>query len=490
MGADELVRIAADAATLKERQEAPDDPDDLAKLPRLRLSDLDRQIRTIPVEHTSIAGARAMYHDLFTNGIAYLDIGFDLRTVPQDLLPYLPLFGRCLLEIGTEAEDFVRLSQRIGARTGGLWTHSLVTSQRRERQALARFFLRGKAMVDQVGDLVDIVGDVLLTVRLDNRERFLQMALEDKAGEEAGLIPAGHSVVALRLRSAFDEAAWISEQMEGISYLFFLRRLVEQIESDWPGVVAKLEAVREHLVNRDTMLINATLPDGDRSRVEPHLSALVEALPSRAPAAPSWTAGSAPANEGLTLPAQVNYVGKGGDLFALGYEMKGSVAVITKYLRNSYLWDRVRVQGGAYGAFCVFDHFTGVFTFGSYRDPNLLDTVAVYDGAADFLRRLELPPEELTKAIIGTIGEMDAYQLPDAKGYMSMVRELTGVDDVYRQRLRDEVLGTTADEFREFGDRLGGLGETGRVVVLGSKEAIEAANAERGDGWLDVVPVM
>jgi hypothetical protein len=170
--------------------------------------------------------------------------------------------------------------------------------------------------------------------------------------------------------------------------------------------------------------------------------------------------------------------------------MKGSVAVITKYLRNSYLWDRVRVQGGAYGAFCVFDHFTGVFTFGSYRDPNLLDTVAVYDGAADFLRRLELPPEELTKAIIGTIGEMDAYQLPDAKGYMSMVRELTGVDDVYRQRLRDEVLGTTADEFREFGDRLGGLGETGRVVVLGSKEAIEAANAERGDGWLDVVPVM
>ena len=130
-----------------------------------------------------------------------------------------------------------------------------------------------------------------------------------------------------------------------------------------------------------------------------------------------------------------------------------------------------------------------MFTFGSYRDPNLLDTVAVYDGAADFLRRLELPPEELTKAIIGTIGEMDAYQLPDAKGYMSMVRELTGVDDEYRQQMRDAVLSTTAAEFREFGDALAKLKDVGRVVVLGSKDTIEEANSARG-GWLDVLPVM
>ena len=169
--------------------------------------------------------------------------------------------------------------------------------------------------------------------------------------------------------------------------------------------------------------------------------------------------------------------------------MKGSVGVISKFLRNSYLWDRVRVQGGAYGAFCGFDHFTGVFTYASYRDPNLQDTVDAYDGAAAFLQNLQLTDEELTKAIIGTIGELDSYQLPDTKGYVSMIRELTGVDDGYRQQMRDAVLATRAEEFREFGSVLARMNDVGRVVVLGSKDAIAEANAARG-GWLDVIPVM
>jgi Zn-dependent M16 (insulinase) family peptidase len=485
----DLARIAAEAAQLKERQEAPDDPADLAKIPSLSLGDLDRSIRTIPVERTQVAGAPTFFHDLFTNGIVYLDVGFDLRTLPADLLPYLPLFGRCLLDIGTQTQDYVKLSQRIGARTGGLWTSSLVTHHRTEKQPLARFFLRGKAMADQVGDLTDIVRDVLLTTKFDNPQRFLQMALEERAGEEASLIPAGHSVVNLRLKSQFDEASWASEQMEGISYLFFLRQLVKEVESDWPAVLARLEAVRDHLINRDTLLFNATLPEADRGSVEPHLVALAESLPSRPVTAGSWTPTLRAADEGLTLPAQVNYVGKGGNLYDLGYELAGSVGVITKFLRNSYLWDRIRVQGGAYGAFCSFDHFTGVFTYASYRDPNLAGTVEAYDGAAAFLQGLDLPQEELTKSIIGTIGELDGYQLPDAKGYTSMVRELTGVDDDYRQSMRDAVLHTTSADFRAFGDVLARLNDVGRVVVLGSKDAIEAANAERG-GWLTVVPVL
>ena len=486
----DLERVGAEAQDLKARQEAPDDPADLAKLPRLQLADLERQAPAIPLERAEAGGAPVLYHDLFTNGILYLDVGFDLRAVPQELLPLMPLFGRCLLEIGTETEDFVRLSQRIGARTGGLSAHSLVTGQRRGDRAVARFLLRGKATVERAGDLVDIVRDVLTTVHLDNRERLLQMALEDKAGEEAGLVPGGHSVVALRLCSQFDEASWVSEQMDGVSYLFYLRRLVERIRRDWPSVLDQLEAVRRHLVDRGTLLMNATVADTDRAAVEPHLAGLAGSLPARGGNLQEWSPSYGAGDEGLTLPAQVNYVGKGGDLYAQGYELRGSVSVITKYLRNSYLWDRVRVQGGAYGAFCSFDPFTGVFGFGSYRDPNLLDTIRVYDGAAAFLRGLDLSEEERAKAIVGAIGEMDAYQLPDAKGYTSMVRELTGVDDDYRQGLRDAVLATTAADFRDFGERLQGLAETGRVVVLGSKEAIESANAERGGSWLEVVPVL
>ena len=489
MSEADMERIAAEAKELKARQEAPDDPADLAKIPTLRLQDLDGEIRRIPVHRTEVAGVRTLYHDLFTNGIVYVDIGFDLRTLPVDLLPYVSLFGRCLLEMGTKTEDFVRLSQRIGSRTGGLWATSLVTNHRVATEPVGQFLLRGKSMLNQTGDLLEIVRDVLLTTEFDNQQRFLQMTLEEKAGDEAGLIPSGHSVATLRLKSQFNEAAWAIEQMEGLSNLFFLRELAKRVESDWGSVLSRLEAVRDHLVNRSTMLVNATFPAKDRPQVEPHIMALVQALPERPVTIGNWAADLRPTDEGLTLPAQVNYVAKGGNLYDLGYKMRGSVSVITKFLRNSYLWDRVRVQGGAYGAFCGFDHFTGVFTYTSYRDPNLQATVDAYDGAAAFLQNLQLSDEELTKSIIGTIGELDSYQLPDSKGYVSMMRELTAVDDGYRQQMRDEILATTAADFREFGDVLARMNDVGRVVVLGSRDAIEAANAARG-GWLDVTAVM
>ena len=486
---DDMKRIATEAEELKQRQERPDDPADLATIPALSLTDLDRKIRQIPVARTEVAGATTLNHDLFTNGIIYFDVGFDLRTLPAELLPYVSLFGRCLLEIGTEKEDFVRLSQRIGARTGGMWTGSLVTNHRSDSTTVAHFFLRGKAMFGQVGELLDIARDVLLTTRFDNPQRFLQMVLEEKAGEESGLVPGGHAVVNLRLKSQFGEAAWASEQMEGISYLFFLRDLAKQVESDWGTVLAKLVAVRDHLVNRKTLLLNATCPEADLAAVEPHIAALVQALPERPVVIGDWSPDLSGADEGLTLPAQVNYVGKAGNLYDLGYELQGSVGVVTKFLGDTYLWEKVRVQGGAYGAFCSLDYFTGVFTYVSYRDPNLQATVDVYDGSASFLQNLQLPDEELTKGIIGKIGMLDAYQLPDAKGYTSLVRELTGVDDEYRQQMRDAVLGTTAADFRKFGDVLAKLNDVGRVVVLGSKDAIAEANDARG-GWLDVIAVM
>ena len=488
MSEGQLQGIAEEAEELARRQQQPDDPADLARLPRLTLADLEPEIRTIPLDRGEVAGAPALFHDLFTNGIVYADVGFSVRTLPERLLPYLPLFGRALLEMGTEKEDFVQLAQRIGARTGGVWPHTLISSRRGSNEAAARFFLRGKAMVGQVGDLVDIIGDILNTVNLDNRERFLQMALEERAEQEAGLVPGGHGVVALRLRAQLDEAAWVSEQMEGVSYLFFLRQLVADIESGWPGVLARLEELRGLLVNRRTLLCNATLPDADRPAFERQLAGLVESLPDAPAQEAAWEPGYEPRCEGLVIPAKVNYVGKAADLYGLGYELHGSVAVITRYLRNTWLWDRVRVQGGAYGAFCSFDPFSGILAFASYRDPNLGGTLANFDNSGRFLREADLSEEELTKAIIGTIGDLDAYQLPDARGYTSMVRELTGLDDGFRQRMRDAVLATTAAEFRAFAGVLDEVGRSGRVAVLGSRDALEAAN-DAGQA-LELVPVL
>ncbi len=374
MSAAEIEQVMRDAEELKRRQETPDTPEALATIPTLALDDLDKKIRTIPLAVSEMAGAQVLYHDLFTNGILYLDLGFDLHNVPQDLLPYVDLFGRALLELGTEKEDFVRLTQRIGRSTGGIHTSTLTSTRRDTEGSALWFMLRGKAVISQASELLSILKDVLLTARLDDQERFKQMVLEEKAGAESGLVPGGHGVVNSRLRARFSEAAWVSEQIGGLENLFFLRKLADEVQKDWPAVLAKLEALRKCLLNRAAMIANITLDEANWKTFQPELAAFLAALPSAKPVPQRWERESVSVNEGLTIPAQVNFVGKGANLYSLGYELDGSIHVIEKYLGTTWLWEKVRVQGGAYGGFSVFDPGSGVFTYLSYRDPNLLAT--------------------------------------------------------------------------------------------------------------------
>lgn len=485
----DLRTVMEKARVLQELQTTPDSPEALATIPTLTLEDLDRQNKTIPIDVSEDAGARIVYHDLFTNGIVYLDLGLNLHTLPQDLLPYVALFGRGLLEMGAGDQDYIALSQRIGRTTGGIHPQTLITTVRGTDQATAWLFLRGKAMPSQFTDLMSILRDVLTGARLGNPERFRQIVLEEKAGQESRLAPAGHQVVNTRLRSRFNEAGVANEAMGGIDYLFFLRNLAQQIESDWPAVLRRLEDIRHTLLNRATMLINVTVDQENWAKLQPELRAFLSDLPEVSVEQQQWTPRAGERYEALAFPSQVNYVGKGVDLYKLGYKLHGSQTVITSYLNTTWLWERVRVRGGAYGGFSVFDPRSGVFTFVSYRDPNLLPTLEIYDGTSGFLQQIEIDDAELTRAIIGAIGGIDAYQLPDAKGWTSLTRYLAGDTDEDRQRLREEVLGTTAADFRAFGEVLARANEVGLVTVLGSPTAIEAANTE-GDGVFEVTPVM
>jgi len=471
----DIQAVMDNARTLKERQETPDSPEMLMTIPMLSRDDLDQEIRRLPIEQLSSGQSPVLYHDLFTNGILYLDLGFNMRVLPQEWIPYMPLFGRALTETGTQSESFVQLLQRIGRTTGGIRPTMFTSARRKYSDSIAWFFLRGKAMVPQTGDLFSILNDVLTGARLEDRERFRQMALEEKARLESRLVQAGHVVVNSRLRARFTEADWASEQMSGISYLFFLRQLVQQIESDWPAVLQTLQAIRETLVTGPNALANVTVDSTSWQAIEPQLSKFLSNLPDRKVEQQTWSLQELPASEGLTIPSQVNYVGKGANLFAHGYELKGSALVINNHLNGTWIWDKIRVQGGAYGGFAVFDNQSGVYTFLSYRDPNLIQSLENYDATSQYLRGLELDESELTKAIIGTIGDMDAYLLPDAKGFTSMRFYLLELTDEERQQLRNEVLETTQEDFRHFASQLEDVKEHGQIVVLGTDEIINTA---------------
>lgn len=489
MSEEELQGIVENTQKLRKLQQAQDPPELLAQLPRLGLEDLDPEEKSLPLEKQLLSGTPVLFHDLFTSGVVYLDLAFDMRSLSQKLLPYFSIFGRMLTEMGTEKQSYVQLLNRIGAHTGGIYAFDLVAPVTGRREPGMWFIIRAKANADRCEELLQILQDILLELKLDDRERLRQIVLKTKAQAESALIPGGHGVVANRLKSQLHPADWISEQIDGVSNLFFLRQLAERIDTDWAAVLDDLNQIKETLVNRQPMLCNVTAGEAERRSVFPRLPGFIESLPSTAVTPTDWQLGQPRRHEGLTMPAQVNYVGKGANLYDLGYEMHGSIFPLTNYLRTSWLWSNVRVQGGAYGAFCHFARRTGTFTYLSYRDPNLLSTLDVYDRSAQFLRSGELGEDELVRSIIGAISSWDGYQLPDAKGYRSMVYYLTEQTLEERQKIRDEILATRQADFIDFADVLDEVGQKGLVVVLGSSGAI--AHADKASALdMEIVKVM
>ena len=259
------------------------------------------------------------------------------------------------------------------------------------------------------------------------------------------------------------------------------------ISAKRPSVEAALVRLRDLLFDRNSMVVNVTANSASWTSFRPELEAFLANLPTAEAPLVDWPLLPL-RSEGFTFPGQVNYVAKGANLYPLGYVHTGASAVALRHLNTTYLWDKVRVQGGAYGGSASLDPFSGGFFFSSYRDPNLLETLTAYDGAGAYLRE-GVGEQDLVRSIIGAIGSIDTYRLPDAKGFISLMWELTGNTDENRQQRRDQVLGATVADFKRFGEVLAEVAGKGHVAVLGSEAAITAANDARG-GFLEVTKVL
>jgi Zn-dependent M16 (insulinase) family peptidase len=273
------------------------------------------------------------------------------------------------------------------------------------------------------------------------------------------------------------------------SYLEYLQDLEKRVDEDWPAVAESLEAIRTALLAWKDAIVNLTADDRTLIRAESHVATLLDTLPAHISGLVSWDQQLPSINEGLVIPTQVNYVGKAVSLYDAGYELNGSAYVISKFIGNTWLWDQVRVSGGAYGGFCDFDSHSGVFSFLSYRDPNLVKTLDNYDGTVEFPQNLQLCDDALTKAIIGTIVDVDSYQLPVAKGYTRMLHYIIGITDDERQCRHDQILSTSVKDFHMFADVLETVREKGVIVAVASAVDIAAANEER-PGLLQVKKVL
>jgi Zn-dependent M16 (insulinase) family peptidase len=479
MSEADIAELRKENRSLERMQATPDPPEARATIPVLTLGDLPRHGKAIPIEASSVCDTRVLYHDLPTDGVAYIYLGFDLRKVPVDLLPYVPLLCVALVQTGVAKHDDVELSRWIGRATGGVHASWAASAMPHSDDTSCWLFLSGKVMSEKAGELLAILRSVLLEARLDNRQRIRQLVSEEKAGQEAAVTSSAAGFVNVRLRAGLHGADRATEQMSGVDYLLFLRNLSRQVESNWDAVRAALEKLRQVLIDRAGMIVNVTCDATSWRRFEPQLPAFLTALPlARNPSA-GWRLAPIPAHEGLIAPVQVNAVGKGANLFDLGYGASGATAVVINRLSGSWLWDKIRVEGGAYGSACHLDRHSGGLTMLSWEDPNLLATLAAFDQSAEFLRSTALSQADVTRSIIRTIGDVDTYRLPEAKGSVSMWRFLLGETDEDLQRRREEILATGVADFRKFAEVLQEVALRGRVVALGSEAAIAAANAER-----------
>ncbi|CAN0127407.1 unnamed protein product [Ectocarpus sp. 6 AP-2014] len=501
MSEQDLLNVIESTKLLKEAQAKEDSPEAKASLPTLAVSDLEREIKSIPIAVDSVQGVDVITHDLPSSGILYADVGVDLSNIPLEDMPILGIFSRVMMETGTSEMDRVQLSRRIGSQTGGVYATFLADQPSAggavaDPGALKQYlFLRGKAVSDKVSDMLSIMFDVMTDANLDSQQRVVEMLKESKARLASSIQGSGHSFANTRLEARYTVDGYLGELQGGVTYVNTVKDMLDEAENDWPKMLKRLQRVRATLLSKKQFLVNLT---GDKSVLDGSSEAVSEflsRLPEETEGAATNTAPLAEQvkllqekDEGFVVPTQVNYVVKGGPLYKPGEVVPGQASVVSRFLRTGYLWDTVRVMGGAYGGFTKFSPVSGLFSCLSYRDPNLGKTLDNYDGCSAYLTGLDLPQEELDSSIIGAIGDMDGPMPADSKGWISLRRHLMGHTDEARQRFRNEVLDTKLDDFVEFGKRLEGLKSTASIAVVGSKAAFETFNeAASDDGKIEVI---
>eukprot|EP00638_Chattonella_subsalsa_P000190 CAMPEP_0117753950 /NCGR_PEP_ID=MMETSP0947-20121206/12545_1 /TAXON_ID=44440 /ORGANISM="Chattonella subsalsa, Strain CCMP2191" /LENGTH=1031 /DNA_ID=CAMNT_0005572959 /DNA_START=256 /DNA_END=3351 /DNA_ORIENTATION=+ len=486
MSESDVLKVIQDAETLKQLQAAEDSPEAKASLPKLSLEDLDKEGREIPIEVGEEAGIKVIKHAIPSNGILYTDVGVSLEGIDLEELVLLPLFSRLIRESGTSTMDRIALDESIGTHTGGIRSAFMVSQKysaggvvSNAKDVFGHLFFRGKSVANKSGKMFDLIHTMLTDAKLDNRQRVLEILRESKAQIEAGVITAGHQFAANRIDARYTTADYIQEITSGVSYVETLKQLLDQAENDWPTLQARLEKIKATLMKKDNILINLTGDDEVLEKTRASVSDFISKLPEdSATACAEWASAKliVPENEGFVVPTQVNYVGLGGPLYKEGEKVDGSAEVVSRFLRTGYLWDNVRVMGGAYGGFCRFNPISGVFSFLSYRDPNLANTLSIYQNAGEYLASTDFDEATITQAIIGTIGDLDSPMGPDAKGFLSLRRYLNDQSAEDRQAKRDAILSTSAKDFKEFGERLKAFNADAKAAVITSAPALEKAN--------------
>ena len=481
---EQLDGVREKQAALKKYQDTPDTKEDVERLPMLKRSDLKKEARPIIAQPGSAQGLNVVSQETFTNGIAYAALRFDVHGVPKEKVPYLGLLSTVLGYMDTENYTYRELDNETNIETGGIST-SLESLMKDDDAAYYRpvFKFEIRTMYDKLEKAFELVNEQVWRTKLGDLARLKEIVMELRARKQMELNSASHVAARRRALSYQYEKSCFEDMTQGIGYYRFIRGLAEKFDEKAEEISSSLKELCGIIFNRSNLTVSLTAEAAGLERAKSALAVIAGELPGESTGGDFRFRGAQLGfvperkQEAFTCPGQVQYVAKCGNYLATGEKITGVLDVMNKALSINYFWDRVRVHGGAYGCMSGFGSLNGTYSAVSYRDPNLSETIDVFDHAWEYLRDFDADEREMTKLIIGTLGDMDTPLTPQMVGERSFSLYMAGVSFETLQKRRDERLAACPQDIRAYAPMYKKLMEQDCLCVVGSETKV-AENKE------------
>lgn len=466
---EEKEKIVENTKALKAYQDEPSTQEELLTIPMLEIEDIKKEIEPLHNKKTKVQGIDVLVHELFTNGIVYTSLNFKLDSLTKEQLSFASLLTVIYQYVDTKNYTYRELSNEVNIETGGIYTNVLVLPTK--ESSLPLFEIRGKALEEKTDSMLELMKEILFDSKLDDIKRNREILEETKSRIQMQLAAQGHGVSANRAMSYFSETAYKKECVSGIEFYTFLVDLLEHYEEKAVWITEQLKAVQKTIFQRQNMIVSYTAKLPEETGLGKGFTQFVDRLYANTTAKKQEFIPNV-LNEGFQTASQVQYVATAGNFMKKGFDYTGALKVLQVMFSYDYMWINIRVKGGAYGCMCGFSRF-GDSYFTSYRDPNLFETLKVYQNAWKYLKDFTCEERDMVKYIIGAIGAMDIPMEAPAKGSRSFSCYLMGVTEEDLQRERDELLATRQDTVRGLADLIHSITEDKIVCAVGGETKLK-----------------
>ncbi|MBQ4071566.1 MAG: insulinase family protein [Clostridia bacterium] len=470
MSEESLAALRRECEELQRWQEAPDSDEAIATVPSLTLDDISREPKRIPTEERELSGVRIITHPIQTSGIVYAEMYFDISDVSCEELPLFSLLNSALISMPTAKRDARALQRLIKTHLGNLNTTLTSVTRRVEGGSETKlyFVVCASALVSELDSLADITAEMLRETVFSDTEGLRSIIKQTVTSNEEYFASSGHIAALGRVRASTSVSGAISEYYTGYESHLSYKEMDKSFDTEHGRIKDTLASLLGRYLTRERLTVCIT---GEAK--DDFVTRLIGIAKTGEKVAPVCKIAPLPARkEGIAIPAQVSFAIKGNNLYSIDEDVTGSLEVIRSLVGYEYLWGEIRVKGGAYGA-GMSAAATGSVAFYSYRDPSPARSLDVYGGVSDFLRDFAASGEDLTKYIIGAIGNAEPVRTPRAVGTLANIRALRGTTYEEECAVRASLIDTDSAELVRVADLIDRMLADAPYCVIGPLERLK-----------------